>query len=64
MIHTFAKYKQNLKVIGDKLYSYNTHVATIQYPNLIVPKWYSKTTSKHVNYIAQEYNLNVVKEYE
>ena len=64
MIEKFKQYQANLLVIDDKVYSYATHVATIEYPNLVVPKWYSVTTSKHINYVAKEYNLNVIKQYE
>jgi hypothetical protein len=63
-IQKFDRYKQNLMIINDKVYSYETHVATIEYPNLIVPAWYSVTTSKHINYVATELNLDVIKGYE
>jgi len=53
------KYKQNLKVVGDYIYSYDTKVAWIdRYTQQvqIAPKYYkySKTTSKHINYVANE----------
>ncbi len=63
-INKFDRYKENLMVIDDKVYSYRTHVATIEYPELVVPKYYSVTTSKHINYVANQYNLKVVKQYE
>jgi len=56
------RYKQNLQVIGDKVYSYGTHVATIKGDKLIVHGWWSPTTSKHINYIAQQLGLTIVKE--
>jgi hypothetical protein len=55
------KYKQNLNVIGDKVYSYNTHVATINETQLIQLGWWSVTTQKHINYVAQELNLTLIK---
>jgi hypothetical protein len=55
------KYKQNLNVIGDKVYSYNTHVATINGTQLIQLGWWSVTTQKHINYVAQELNLTLIK---
>lgn len=57
------KYKQNLKVIGNNVYSYKTHVATIDPTNgtLTVLGYWSKTTSKHVNHVADELNLEIVK---
>ena len=57
---TLARYKQNLRIVGDKVYSYCTHVATIEHPNLIQHGWWSVTTQKHINYVAKEYNLNTI----
>ena len=53
------RYKTNLKVEGDKVYSYNTHVATINGTTLNVHGWWSQTTTKHVNYVAKTLNLNL-----
>jgi len=53
------RYKDNLKVEGDKVYSYNTHVATIDGNKLYRLGWWSVTTSKHINYVAKEYGLTV-----
>ena len=36
---TFDRYKQNLKRIGNSIYSYNTHVAQIQDGKLHKLKW-------------------------
>ena len=47
------RYKQNLKVEADKVYSYNTHVATIEGTQLIQLGWWSVTTQKHINYVAK-----------
>tara|TARA_R100001443_G_scaffold49249_1_gene61578 strand:+ start:223 stop:405 length:183 start_codon:yes stop_codon:yes gene_type:complete len=58
---TLDKYKQNLRIIGDDVYSYSTHVATIHQDNLIQHGWWSVTTQKHINYVANEYNLNIIK---
>lgn len=59
------KYKQNLEVIGNNVYSYNTHVATIDHVSgtLTVLGYWSKTTSKHINHVADELNLEIVKGY-
>ena len=54
------RYRQNLNVEGNKVYSYNTHVATIDRNKLIKHGWWSVTTSKHINYVAREYGLTVV----
>ena len=55
------KYNQNLAVIGSNVYSYNTHVATIQGNTLQQLGYWSVTTQKHINYIAKEYNLTLIK---
>jgi hypothetical protein len=57
------RYKQNLKYIDGVVYSYNTAVAKREGDKLIVEKWYSTTTSKHINYIARLYGFKVVKNY-
>ena len=55
------KYKQNLKIEGNQVLSYSTHVATIEGENLVQLGWWSVTTQKHINYIANELNLNLIK---
>jgi hypothetical protein len=63
---TFDRYKQNLKQIGNDIYSYDTHVAEVKDDKLYKLKWNvygmtsSPTTSKHINYVARELNLEVV----
>ena len=57
------KYKQNLRVENNKVFSYNTLVATIEGDTITRVDWNiggmtsSRTTSKHVNYVARELNL-------
>ena len=55
------KYKQNLRIEGNKVISYTTHVATINGSNLEQLGWWSVTTQKHINYVASELNLNLIK---
>lgn len=52
---TLQRYKQNLKVVDNKVYSYNTHVATINHDDFTVQilGWWSNTTSKHINHVAR-----------
>ena len=57
------KYQQNLRVDGNKVISYTTHVATIDGQNLLQLGWWSRTTQKHVNYVAKEYGLTIIKNY-
>lgn len=61
------RYKQNLRIIGNDVYSYDTHVAEIKDGKLHRIKWsvpgvgsYSVTTTKHINYVANELNLEIV----
>jgi hypothetical protein len=61
---TFMKlkrYNKNLRVVDEKVYSYDTHVATINslYKIVRVLGWWSVTTSKHINYVARELNYEL-----
>ena len=55
------KYKKNLRIKDNKVISYTTNVATIEGSNLIQLGWWSMTTQKHINYVAKELNLNLIK---
>jgi hypothetical protein len=55
----FPKYKENLRREDDKIYSYVTHVATIDNDVLVVHGHWSRITTKHVNYVARYLNLNI-----
>jgi hypothetical protein len=46
------KCTKNLRIDGCKVFSYKTHVATIDGGKLMVHGHWSVTTSKHVNYVA------------
>ena len=61
---TLDGYKQNLRILGDDVYSYSTHVATIHQDKLIQHGWWSVTTQKHINYVADELGLEINKNYE
>ena len=56
-----TRYRQNLRVLGDKVYSYDTHVATIEGNTLKQLGWWSVTTQKHINYVSREMGLELVK---
>lgn len=63
----FNRYKQNLKRCGSAIISYDTHVATIHGNTLKKMPWWvdgvgatSPTTSRHINYVARELNLEIV----
>lgn len=59
---TFKKYKQNLKMIGNEIKSYNTIVARIQGNDLVQLGYWSQTTQKHINYVADELDLILIKD--
>ncbi|KKT20044.1 MAG: hypothetical protein UW02_C0002G0036 [Candidatus Nomurabacteria bacterium GW2011_GWB1_43_7] len=54
------KYKKNLHVEGSKVFSYSTHVATIDRASgkLYVHGYWSMTTSKHINHVADVLGLH------
>ena len=60
----FDRYKENLRQVGDDIYSYSTKVATIHQDKLIQHGWWSVTTQKHINYVANELELEIDKNYE
>lgn len=55
------KYKQNLKIKGNEVWSYTTHVATIAEDKLFQLGYWSMTTQKHINYVANELELTLIK---
>ena len=66
-MRNLKRYKQNLKVIDNKVYSYDTLVAEIKGDKLHKIYWNvngmttSPTTSKHINYVANELNLKLIQ---
>ena len=56
------KFKQNLQVVGNEIYSYKTHVANIDYVNKTVERlgYWSQTTSKHINHVAHVLGFTVI----
>jgi len=55
------RYKENLRIInGEDVYSYSTRVAKIIDEELHVFGWWSVTTSRHINYVADYYNLTKI----
>ena len=56
-----SKYKKNLKIEGNKLISYTTHVATIKDDKLHQLGYWSATTQRHINFVAQELDLTLIK---
>lgn len=60
-MRTFRKYKQNLRLIGNNVWSYSTIVARIEDDKLIQLGYWSVTTQKHINYAAKELNLTLIR---
>ena len=63
MKYILDKYKQNLAVDDDFVYSYNTKVAEIDHRKKEIVRlgWWSATTSKHINYVGREFNYKVTE---
>lgn len=60
-MYKLAKYKQNLSIRGNQVWSYTTHVATITGNELQQLGYWSMTTQKHINYVAKELDLTLIK---
>jgi len=58
-----TKYFQNLRIDGNRVISYTTNVATIDHANEEVKQhgWWSVTTQKHSNYVANTLGYNLIK---
>ena len=59
-MYKLSKYKQNLSIQGNQVWSYTTHVATIAEGKLYQLGYWSQTTQKHINYVAKELDLVIV----
>lgn len=57
------KYTQNLRIEGNKVFSYNTMVALIDWEVKEINQlgYWSQTTQKHINYVADELDLILIK---
>ena len=60
-MYKLVKYKQNLSIRGNQVWSYTTHVATITGKELQQLGYWSQTTQKHINYVANELDLTLIK---
>ncbi len=60
-MYKLSKYKQNLSIQGNQVWSYTTHVATITEGKLFQLGYWSQTTQKHINYVANELDLTLIK---
>ena len=57
----FKRYKRNLVVTNNKVYSYDTFVAEIDIINKLVifNNYYSRATARHIAYTARELEFKV-----
>lgn len=57
------KYNKNLKIDNNRVYSYNTLVALIDWDvkEITQLNYFSQTTQKHINYVADELDLILIK---
>lgn len=66
-IKRFKRYTKNLFLNGNDVYSHSTKVAEIKGNELHKVDWNvggmttSRTTSKHINYVANELNLKLIE---
>ena len=56
------KYKQNLTINGNDVWSYSTIVAKIDGNDLHQLGYWSQTTQKHINYVANQLGLTLIKD--
>ena len=61
-MRTLSKYKQNLRIQGSDVWSYSTIVAKIDGDNLQQLGYWSQTTQKHINYVANQLGLTLIKD--
>ena len=65
-VEKLDKYKENLSIITDSdgnrfIKSYETVVAHLTNEGVIQLGWWSKTTQKHINYVANQFRLPITK---
>ena len=60
-MYKLPKYKQNLSIQGNNVWSYTTIVARIKGNELHQLGYWSQTTQKHINYVAKELDLTLIK---
>jgi hypothetical protein len=61
-MRTLDRYKQNLTIRGNEVWSYSTHVATIDKNDLLQLGYWSQTTQKHINYVADQLDLILIRD--
>tara|TARA_B100001093_G_C26473798_1_gene861785 strand:- start:288 stop:482 length:195 start_codon:yes stop_codon:yes gene_type:complete len=62
-MRTLPKYKMNLRLEGNDVWSYTTKVARIEGNEIYQLGYWSQTTQKHINYVADYLDLILIKDY-
>ena len=62
-MQTLPKYKQNLRIDRNDVWSYTTKVARIEGNEIYQLGYWSMTTQKHINYVADYFDLILIKDY-
>jgi len=62
-MRTLPKYKMNLRLDRNDVWSYTTKVARIEGNELHQLGYWSMTTQKHINYVADYLDLILIKDY-
>ncbi len=60
-MRTLKRYKQNLRIQNNNVWSYTTIVAKIKDDELHQLGYWSQTTQKHINYVADQLGLTLIK---
>ena len=62
-LYILDRYKQNLRISNESVYSYNIKVATINNIKREIKQlgWWSVTTQKHINYVARVKGYELIK---
>ena len=63
IITKYDRYRENLIVVDNKVISYTTKVAEINEDKMTLKQlgYWSVTTQRHINYVAQQEGLTLIK---
>lgn len=63
IITKYDRYRENLIVVNNDVISYTTKVAEIDREKMVLKElgYWSVTTQRHINYVAQQEGLTLIK---
>ena len=63
MITKYDRHRKNLIVVNNDVISYTTKVAEIDREKMVLKQlgYWSVTTQRHINYVAQQEGLTLIK---